>query len=234
MEDHSGHRKRHRERVLSKLHRSLHGATDAELLETLLFAVDPRGDTRPLAEALLNGSGGLEGAVDRSMRELCQVSGVGENTAFLLALVGELSRRADESFSPMPRIRDPESAVAYMKNRLLGLCRDTAFFICLDGDGRAVKCAALDGPLRPENMDRLGPETVKAHSRAVILLHAYPEGAPVRDEEEIRAVLKMSKVLALPGIALLDYIAFSADAFFSLARDGPLPPPPYLERRARS
>lgn len=231
MEDHTGHRARHRERMLFALHRGLHCSTDAQLLENVLFAVNPRGDTRPLAEALLARFGGLENVTDRPIPELCRVRGVGDNTAFLLALIGELSRRAEGGLSPGPRISDPDSAFGYIKGRLAGLCRDTAFFMCLDGDRRVAKCAALALPLRPENMDRLGPETVKAHSRTVILLHACLDREPAPDAEEVRAVLRMSELLARPGIALLDFIVFSKDAFISLAREGLLPPPPYGEGR---
>lgn len=231
MADHTGHRERHRERMLSALHKTLHAPTDAELLENVLFTVNPRGDTRPLAEALLAGFGGIEHVTDLPITELCRVKGVGEDTAFLLSLIGELSRRTEHSFSLGPRITDPGCAVDYIRGRLAGLCRDTAFFMCLGGDQRVAKCAALDTPLRPENMNRLGPETVKAHSRSVLLFHAYPDGAPVRDEEEIRAVLRMTELLARPGITLFDFIAFSKDTYISLAQEGLLPPPPYQRQK---
>lgn len=223
MPDHSGHRERHRKLVISKLHKSLNKPTDAELLELALYAVDPRGDTRPLAEELLSRCGGLDGIFSRPMEELCAKKGVGENTAFLLALIGELSRRTEWAFSLGPRITDPEAAFSYMRGRLAGLIRDTAFFMCLDGNRHVLKCSAIDSPLVPEHLYRFAADTVKAHSRLLILCRAYPEGDPQRDEEEIGRVLTMSKLLGRSGITLLDFILYSSDKYISIAREGLFP-----------
>lgn len=225
MADHSGHRGRHRERVLGTLHRSLHTSTDEQLLELTLFAVNSRGDTRPLARELLNRFGGLGGIMSRSPAQLRAQKGVGGNTAFLLSLIGELLRRAENDFSPGSVISDPESAFAYMKPRLIGLARDTVFYAILTGDSRAAKCGVLSGGLGADNLYILGPETVRLHSRSVLLFHAYPEGGPKTDDEEIRRVIEMSKVLSRPGIKLLDFIAFSGEGFISAVQKGLLPVP---------
>lgn len=220
MDDHSGHRSRHRKKVLEKLPKSLNRPSDTELLEVVLYAVNPRGDTRPLAERLLADLGGLDGVCSRSIPELCREKGVGTDTAFLLSLIGELSRRTEWLYCPGPQITSPEIAFEYMKRRLIGLTTDTTYIVCLDGNSRAALCKAIKAPLTVENMYRFGPDIVKAHSRKLILFHAYPDGDPVRDENEIIAVRHISDTLRIPEILTLDFIMYSKDKFISMAKEG--------------
>lgn len=69
-----GHRERMRERVLSAGARSL---ADYEILEMLLFAAAPRGDTKPLAKNLLSSFGSLAKVLKAEPDALRKVPKVG-------------------------------------------------------------------------------------------------------------------------------------------------------------
>ncbi|HEX3883589.1 MAG TPA: UPF0758 domain-containing protein, partial [Stellaceae bacterium] len=70
-----GHRTRLRQRLIA-------GGPDAlpdyELLELLLFAGNPRGDTKPLAKDLIDRFGSLAEALSADADELLTVPGLGE------------------------------------------------------------------------------------------------------------------------------------------------------------
>ncbi|WP_293959697.1 DNA repair protein RadC [Sneathiella sp.] len=70
-----GHRERMRERVLSAGARSL---ADYQILEMLLFAASPRGDTKPLAKNLLATFGSLARVLKAEPEALRKVPKVGE------------------------------------------------------------------------------------------------------------------------------------------------------------
>ncbi|MBR4836163.1 MAG: hypothetical protein IKU99_04030, partial [Clostridia bacterium] len=85
---HDGHRGRMRAKLLS------HGRSifdTYELLEMLLYYSVPFRDTNPIAKRLLHAFGGLDGVLKAKREELTEVSGVGDHTAELIALVGRLN-----------------------------------------------------------------------------------------------------------------------------------------------
>ena len=71
----SGHRARLRKRLLDGGAEAL---ADYEVLEYLLFAANPRGDTKPLAKALLAQFGSLGAVLNADPGALGQVKGLGE------------------------------------------------------------------------------------------------------------------------------------------------------------
>jgi DNA repair protein RadC len=73
--DKLGHRERIRARVLTAGARSL---ADYEVLEMLLFAASPRGDTKPLAKALLKEFGSLAKVLKAEPEQLRKLDKVGD------------------------------------------------------------------------------------------------------------------------------------------------------------
>jgi DNA repair protein RadC len=88
--DHVGHRKRMRERLLNGGTAAL---ADYELLEYLLFAARPQGDTKPLAKALIRRFGSFAGVLGAERDALLAVDGMGETTAAALLAVREAGVR---------------------------------------------------------------------------------------------------------------------------------------------
>ena len=88
---HTGHRERMRERVGNA------GASvlaDHELLEMLLYYIQPRRDTNETAHALIEECGSLAAVLEADAQRLCRVPYIKEGG--LLAVSGILSARADE------------------------------------------------------------------------------------------------------------------------------------------
>ena len=104
--DHAGHRERLRERFRLD---GLQGFAPHEALELLLTYAIPRINVNPLAHRLIDHFGGLPGVLEATPQELCQVNGVGERTAAMLALMLPMMRmyeqessRPNASWPPMP------------------------------------------------------------------------------------------------------------------------------------
>jgi len=90
----TGHRARLRDRLLKGGAEAL---ADYEVLEYLLFAGNPRGDTKPLAKDLLKQFGSLAGVLNADPKALQRVKGVGETTAAALKSVAVAARRMARS-----------------------------------------------------------------------------------------------------------------------------------------
>jgi DNA repair protein RadC len=85
-----GHRERMRERVLTAGARSL---ADYEILEMLLFAAAPRGDTKPLAKNLLSTFGNLAKVLKAEPEALRKVPKVGEAVIATLKVAETLGEK---------------------------------------------------------------------------------------------------------------------------------------------
>ncbi|HTQ35049.1 MAG TPA: UPF0758 domain-containing protein [Stellaceae bacterium] len=85
-----GHRQRLRERLIAGGAENL---PDYELMEVLLFAGNPRGDTKPLAKDLIERFGGFAEALSADADDLLQVPGLGVAGTAALKSVREAALR---------------------------------------------------------------------------------------------------------------------------------------------
>lgn len=85
-----GHRQRLRQRLLAG---GADNLPDYELLEVLLFAGNPRGDTKPLAKELIERFGSFAQVLSADPDDLLSVPGLGEAGAAALKSVREAALR---------------------------------------------------------------------------------------------------------------------------------------------
>ncbi len=127
-----GHRGRVKDRFLRE---GLSPFVDYEVLELLLFFVIPRRDTKEMAHALIHRFSSLNGVLQASEEELCQIAGIGVRTAaFLRGLLPFAARavmpdEADEKTDSISALvtsfatyfsqdRNARVLVAYLNNRM--------------------------------------------------------------------------------------------------------------------
>ncbi|MBQ5851108.1 MAG: hypothetical protein IIW54_09915, partial [Lachnospiraceae bacterium] len=86
---------KHRQRMYKRLKREGVAAFyDHELFEILLYFSIPRRNTNDIAHRLLKAFNSIEDIMNTDVAGLISVDGVGEKTAMLLNVIGELMRRA--------------------------------------------------------------------------------------------------------------------------------------------
>lgn len=86
----AGHRERLRERFKKA---GGGGLADYELLELLLMRSIPRRDVKPIAKALIARFGSLPEVLGARVERLCEVRGIGEETALDLNIIAEAGRQ---------------------------------------------------------------------------------------------------------------------------------------------
>ena len=98
---HSGHRKRVKENVIKNGFSQLE---EHKLLELMLFYSIPREDTNELAHKLINHFGSFEEVFKADVDQLKRVDGVGDNTAIMIAAMGETFSRISKAKPPKKRV----------------------------------------------------------------------------------------------------------------------------------
>lgn len=223
---HEGHRARLRERFREE---GLEHFAPHEVLELLLFYGRARGDVNPAAHALLDTFGSLRGVLEASPEQLCQVSGVGEESATLISLMLPMFRRYSACVAEeMENLGSRTAACAYCKALLAGKRSECFYVLSLSSGGKLLgRRLIAEGTLTEvAAYPRAVAETALNHNaHSVILCHNHPGGACYPSDDDIRTSREMARILSGLGILLLDHIIVAGDRTYSMAQGGELNEP---------
>jgi DNA repair protein RadC len=193
---HTGHRKRLKNRFLEE---GLDSFEPHQVLELLLFFSIPRRDTNEIAHKLLKKFGSLSGVFEADIKELVKVEGIGENSAFLISMIPQLSRRyLNDKWRDKPELNSSSKAGEYAISLFAGRTYEVFYVICLDAQNR-VNYAALvhegtinEAPIYP----RIIVETALRHkANSVILAHNHPGGSLNPSRGDIEATENKMELL---------------------------------------
>ena len=209
--DHSGHRSRMRERLYSG---EMPCGTDDQLLEVLLFYAIPRGDTRPMAEALIDKFGSLRGVASATKQELMSVKGVGEKTAILIQTACLMARR-----TPVPEeavyLNTYEEKRDFFCNLLASLPHEEVWAASLSEKGQLLDITRLarGGKSGARFSHRILVNAVlSCGAAAVILAHNHPDGNPRPSGDDVVTTRTVSTLLSQLACRLEEHvIVYSKD-----------------------
>ena len=219
---HQGHRERLRQEFISLGAESF---SEVRALELLLFYAVSRRDTNPLAHALLEEFGSLDGVFSASVENLCRVDGVGESTAVLIRLIPELYRKSESARNKRERkVIDSTAAAAQLaRSCFAGEGSERFLLFCLDA-GKALKkqVEVSRGVVNSVNVDvrRTAELALKNNASACIIAHNHPDGDVSPSEEDRLVTRRLSEALGVLGIPLLDHIIVSGEDTFSFLDAG--------------
>lgn len=221
MNEHSGHRRRMRERFLSH---GLDNFDDHNVLELLLFYALPRQDTNRLAHRLMEHFGSLDAVLDATVEELTAVEGVGPGAAVLLKLVPDIGRRYQIRKNEPGRIlSDTEAVGRYLVPRFLGQRDEVALLVCLDAKLKVLCCREVgrgDVSSARLNLRRVVETALGQNAAAVILAHNHVSGIALPSSEDLNTTTQVYQLLRQVNVILQDHIIVAGDDFISLRDDG--------------
>lgn len=216
-----GHRARLKQRFLDTKGEALQ---EYELLEMLLFYSISRKDTKPIAKALLKRFGTVAGVLDASYEDLCQVKGVGPETALFIKLLKRLIEEYKRSpFRAGQRLSSPEAVIEYLRIKMAGLKDEQFRVLYLDNQNRLIKESLLQEGTPTEAVvypRKVIEEALKLKATGIILVHNHPSGSlePSRNDKLITdKIAILAKEL---GIRLLDHIIITSQGHTSFHEEG--------------
>ena len=218
---HDGHRSRVKSRFLTE---GLDNFKDYQALELLLFYAIPMKDTNELAHKLINEFGSLYGLLEADPRDICKRCGVSENTAVLLTLIPQLSRKyLNEKWGEKPVINSSFKAGEFAVSLFVGRTYEVFYVLCLDSQNKVNYSALVhegtinEAPVYP----RLIVETALRHqANSVILAHNHPGGSLKPSSADLEVTKKISNALGAISIKVIDHIIVAGEKYFSLAEKG--------------
>lgn len=203
--DHSGHRERMRAKLFCG---EFPTGTDDQILEVLLYYCIPRGDTRPVAEALIDKFGSLRGVASAAKTDLMSVKGVGEKTAFFLQTACLMTRR-----TPVPEetvyLNSIDEKRVFFCNLLYGLQHEEVWAALLSEKGQLLDMTRLArGGKSGANFSHrtLVSAVADSGAAAVILAHNHPDGSARPSGDDVVTTRTVSALLAQISCRLDDHI----------------------------
>lgn len=220
--------KNHRERMYKRLKQNgVSAFFDHELLEMLLYFAVPRGDTNPTAHKLISEFKSLDGVLKADEADLKSIEGIGDKTAMLLLLIGEISRRSKMTVRPTDsfRIKNAETAAKYCSSLFTNKKYECFHAVCVDIKG----CVISDGYICEGVIDEVPAYTRKIVETAlrhraysVILAHNHPGGKAIPSSADDNITAMCKTALAAIGITLNDHIIIGEDGYYSYSSSGAL------------
>ncbi len=205
-----GHRDRLRQRLLEKGAERL---ADYEVLEFLLFGVNPRVDTKPLAKKLIETFGSLAEVFAASPDELKQVTGVGDAAASLLKLIPEAARRlTKDAILEHPVIDSWDRLVEYCTIVMARKKVEQFRLLFLDRKNRLIadevqqKGTIDHTPVYPREVVK---RALELSPSALIMVHNHPSGDPSPSPADITMTKEIKQICGKLGIELHDHLITS-------------------------
>ncbi len=197
---------------------------DYELLEYLLFASIRRGDTKPLAKALLARFGSLPAVLNAQPEALCQINGIGESSVAVLKSVAVTARRmAQQKVRDRPVLGSWQSLIDYLTIDMAHLTVERVRVLYLDAKNRLIDDHHMgDGSIDeasifPREVIR---RAMDVGASALILVHNHPSGSPEPSRADIQITKQISEAGRLLGILLHDHVIIASEGHVSLRAKG--------------
>ena len=211
-----GHRDRLRARFRDKGAASL---ADYELLEMALFGAISRGDTKPLAKALLKKFGTLTEVLAAPRERLKEVKGVGDRVVDELKLIKAFAERtAGEAVRKRPVLSSWSTLIDYCRTAMAFEEREQFRILFLDKKNTLIadevqQTGTVDHtPVYPREVMR---RALELSASAIILVHNHPSGDPTPSRADIQMTKTIVEVGKPLGIAVHDHLVIGREGHVS-------------------
>ena len=216
-----GHRARLREKLVG---RGAEALADYELLEMLLFFAQPRGDTKPLAKAVINHFGSFAAVLSASQRELFATPGLGTHSVAAIKLVQAAALRlARAEVIARPVLNNWDRLMDYLNAELARERVEQFRVLFLDNRNHLLADEVLargtvnHTPVYPREVVK---RALEVHASALILVHNHPSGDPSPSPEDIEMTNEVREAARLLGITVHDHVIIGNGRWLSLRREG--------------
>lgn len=221
--DPKGDRERLKQRLLRE---GADGLTEVEILELLLTFAIPGRDLPGKARELIERFGDLTGVLRGSSSELTQVEGVGDHTATLVRLAGEIAARcAVTIYPPTEILRHPKETERYLVSRMGAMKEENVLLVFLNDQGVILGEEMLGGGTVNQVVvfpRQVMQKALQHNASALLIVHNHPHGPPLptlRDREEAE---RLREAMRPFDVTVKDLIVVGAGRCFSIFKNSPL------------
>lgn len=218
---HEGHRDRMKRRFIAE---GISSFENHNILELLLFFSIPRKDTNEIAHRLIKEFGSLNAVFNADFNDLCKVNGVSENSATLIKLIPEITKKyISGQDCKRTKLDNSETAEEFVKSYFIGETVEKVLLICMDN-----KCNVLysdiisDGEISyvKVSMRKFIETALKHRASCVTIAHNHPNGSAEPSGDDLMVTVMVRDALRTIEVVLNDHIIYGGNGkTFSMASD---------------
>jgi DNA repair protein RadC len=219
--DYLGHRARVRKKFLSSLGEELH---EYELLEILLFAANPRQDTKSLSKKLIAKFGDISAVVNADVEMLKTVDGVGEAAIVQIKIIARIIQRILKNKAKQrPILNNWQLVVDYAFAALKDLNYEVFRVLFLDKKHQLIEDELLaigENDNVVVSSKAIAKKSLLLSASSVILFHNHPSGELQASAADIQVTKEIVTILRGLEIKVIDHIIISNMGYFSFKENG--------------
>ncbi len=186
---------------------------DHEILEMLLFYSIPRINTNETAHRLIDHFGSLSGVLSAKRHELTAVPGIGDQSADLIGLIGELYLRTDREGDKAPRqFKELDDVGRYLVKQLDGLPRERVLLLLLTADYRLIATHQIsEGSVNESSVDvrQIMEYAIMAKATHIVLAHNHPDPMLTPSPEDESASISLMHAASVMGLNFWEHVLVS-------------------------
>jgi DNA repair protein RadC len=211
----------HRERLRARFHGAGPGAlSDYEMLEMVLFMVQPRRDMKPLAKALLKTFGSFAEVLHAPEARLKEIKGVGDVTIHgLKVIAAAASHVARDQLKQRTALSSWNDVIDYCRTSMAFADKEHFRILFLDKRNQLIsdevqQTGTVDHtPVYPREVIK---RALELSATAIILVHNHPSGDPTPSQADIQMTKTIVDIAKPLGIAVHDHIIVGKNGHTSL------------------
>ena len=210
-----------RERFLNS---GLDGFQDYEVIELLLTLGTPRKDCKDMAKAALTRFKTLQGVMEASSEELCEVDGIGPKNSFGLKLIKAASERyLEKKLINKSAVNNSKELFDYLYHSIRDKAREYFKIIFLDSKNRVISTETHSrGTLTASSVypREVVDAALRHKAAALIFAHNHPSGDPKPSPEDVAITRQLVFSGKLMGITVHEHIIIGDNCYYSFADHG--------------
>ncbi len=216
-----GHRARLRARLIEGGAEAL---ADYEVLEFILFGARRKGDTKPIAKALIRRFGSLPAVLNADPTALLQVPGIGPASVGVIKIGAVAAMRmARAQLRDQPVLGTWNALIDYLSIDMAHLTRERVRVLYLDGKNKLIRDEHISEGTIDEAI--VHPREVIHHALdagacGLILVHNHPSGDPEPSKSDITITNRIAEAGRLVDIRVLDHVIIGRSGHVSLRAKG--------------
>ena len=198
--------------------------TDTQLAAIILRTGTKDQSVLELANTLLHQFGSFRGLDNATIRELCQIPGVGKVKAIELKAAIEIGKRfLQDRAKPGDIIQKSEDVFTKYRLNFSNVKQETFFMLILSSRNQVMKQVEVSrgsltsSTVHPREVFR---EAIRESASGVVFVHNHPSGDPTPSRTDILMTERLKSSGEILGIRVLDHIIIGEQSYYSFADQG--------------
>lgn len=216
MKQNKGHRGRLRLKYLNVGTSGLH---DYEIMELLLTYAIPLKDVKPIAKNLLTRFKDINGLLDATREELCEVEGISLISAALISLVRDIcSEYLAGKMRDKDALSSPEAVRDFARMKMAGLKEEAFMVIYLDTKNHVIEHELINegtvdqAVVYPRNIIK---NALVNNATGLIIIHNHPSGLCEPSKEDVKLTYAIRDAAKTVNIRTVDHIIVGKSGYYS-------------------